>query len=590
MNQHDPQSDHNHDHAHGHDPSHGHGDPFHVHPTGELDESSLDPANRSLAEALRISFNILKFVVLVLVIVFVVVGGYRNIEDNQVGVQFRFGAPIGQWIEQPLAEWLGERIPAQQAAIDEALSVQAVLDERTVTIPGLIGRTELRFTEQADGADDAQAARRFAMDITYADGRQVRRTVRVREVEGQAAAATVEDGRLLVDLLDPGLHFVLPAPIDQVVLVPNRPQLVNIAPHGEGANYDPAFWFTPREADRNRPLEEQRPRGDTLVPGQDGSLITADRNLVHGRWSLEYRIDPSDAGLFVRNLGGDSITDALRRAERVVREAGESAILHVVAETPVDVFIAGNTNREKIRAIAQAKLNAMEVGITITRVLNDAWIPPLTVRDAFNAVNEAQTTRARLIEESRQFAGSQLQTVAGSGYSAMILAVDYYERARTLDDAERIERGEQVIADLLDGERIDQALQPLVGEPTEWVAPDRLAAAMQPMTVQGAVTDVIKQAETERTNLVARVQAEADAFESQYDQYAGDPQLRRIIMDRMWQDMMQEVFNQADELFHLPPDVTELRLDLPRNPDVTRNLEAMQQRRMIEQGREEQQQ
>jgi len=589
MNEHDPHPGdaRDRDPAQEHGRDHAHGDPFHVHPTGELDESTLDPASRSMAEALRISFNILKFVVLLLILVFVVVGGYRNIEDNQVGVRFRFGAPIGERIEQPLNEWLLERLPTDAAALNNALSVDDVLAERTVRIPGAIGQTEVRFTAagDADASKErtADQPRRFTMHVTYADGRKAERPVLVRRTEGQPAA-TVEGGRLLVDLLEPGLHFVLPAPIDEVVLVPTRPQLVNIEPSRRGADYDPAFWFTPREADIGKPLAEQQPQRGGLVPGRDGALITADKNLVHGRWSLEYRIDPTDAGRFVRNIGGESITDALRRAEAVVREAGESAILHVTARTPVGVFIAGNTDRDKIRAIAQAKLNAMEAGLTITRVLQDAGIPPLAVRDAFNAVNEAQTERARLIEEARQFAGSELQTVAGSAYDAMILAVDYYERARNLDDAARIDRGERVITNLLDGQRVDEALQPLTDEPAEWVDPQRLNQAMQPTTVQGAVTDVIKQATAERTNRVARLQAEADAFESQYAQYEGDPALRRIIVDRMWQDMMQQVFSQAEEVFHLPRDVTELRMDLPRNPDVRRNLEATAQQRMIEQG------
>jgi hypothetical protein len=74
---------------------HAHDDPFHVHATDELNTEDFDAANRSLAEALRISFGILKFVVLGLLIVFFVQGSYNEVKAGQVSIVCRLGAPKG---------------------------------------------------------------------------------------------------------------------------------------------------------------------------------------------------------------------------------------------------------------------------------------------------------------------------------------------------------------------------------------------------------------------------------------------------------------------------------------------------------------
>lgn len=58
------------------------------------DEDAFDPANRSLAEALRKSFAILKFVMLVLVILYFGSGLFA-VKPNEVGLKLRYGRIVG---------------------------------------------------------------------------------------------------------------------------------------------------------------------------------------------------------------------------------------------------------------------------------------------------------------------------------------------------------------------------------------------------------------------------------------------------------------------------------------------------------------
>ncbi len=59
-----------------------------------LNDDSLDPANQSLAEALRMSFRILKLLMLVLVVLYFL-SGWFSVKPNEVGLILRFGRVVG---------------------------------------------------------------------------------------------------------------------------------------------------------------------------------------------------------------------------------------------------------------------------------------------------------------------------------------------------------------------------------------------------------------------------------------------------------------------------------------------------------------
>ena len=51
---------------------------------------AMDPANQSLADALRLSFRVLQFVILALLALFLV-SGFQRVDDGESGVMLRFG-------------------------------------------------------------------------------------------------------------------------------------------------------------------------------------------------------------------------------------------------------------------------------------------------------------------------------------------------------------------------------------------------------------------------------------------------------------------------------------------------------------------
>jgi len=86
---HEHKHDHDHEHKHGHGHAHEHD---HIEPTvaGRPRPDELDAAGRSLSDALRISFAILKVIMVVLVVGFLA-SGFRTVETGEQGAVLRFG-------------------------------------------------------------------------------------------------------------------------------------------------------------------------------------------------------------------------------------------------------------------------------------------------------------------------------------------------------------------------------------------------------------------------------------------------------------------------------------------------------------------
>lgn len=79
-----------HTHDHDHDHAHGHSHDDH----GEADFSApFDPAQQSLAEALRISFTLLKVVMVILLVIYLL-SGFFNVKSNESAVRLRFGSIV----------------------------------------------------------------------------------------------------------------------------------------------------------------------------------------------------------------------------------------------------------------------------------------------------------------------------------------------------------------------------------------------------------------------------------------------------------------------------------------------------------------
>jgi modulator of FtsH protease HflK len=199
-------------------------------------------------------------------------------------------------------------------------------------------------------------------------------------------------------LRGPGFHWAFPAPIDEVVKIPA--DQVRTATSTIG-------WYstTPeKEAARSEP-----PPGDSLKPGQDGYVLTADTNIIHLRAVLRYRIlDPVRFELGFSN------------ATRFVTNALNNALNHAAARFPVDGILTRDATafREQVRARLQELILEQQLGILVEQVGLQA-LPPRQekVDRAFKAATDAGLQSGRVVNEARTYANDVRSRAQGEAAS-----------------------------------------------------------------------------------------------------------------------------------------------------------------------------
>src|ERR1700679_3450348 len=115
-------------------------------------------------------------------------------------------------------------------------------------------------------------------------------------------------------LLNAGLHWSFPYPIDEVVKIPITEQQVVSSTIG--------WYLTTPEQELSG---EEMPAGPSLNPAVDGYVITADRNILHSRATLSYHIE--DPVKYVFNFAA---------ASNAVLNVVDEALLSTAAKFNVD--------------------------------------------------------------------------------------------------------------------------------------------------------------------------------------------------------------------------------------------------------------
>lgn len=179
-------------------------------------------------------------------------------------------------------------------------------------------------------------------------------------------------------LLQPGLHWSFPEPIDEIVKIPKGQVHTVVSSVG---------WYP---VTKEQELSGQEPAaGGSLNPSTDGYSLTADGNIMHVRATLRYYIaDP------VKYEFGFAATSNL------VQNALNNALHHASAEFTVD-----KATRQAITAFKERLMNRVQqlvlaqgLGIEFdARNCDVVAIPPRQVKASFDAVLEAENGKRRAI-------------------------------------------------------------------------------------------------------------------------------------------------------------------------------------------------
>jgi membrane protease subunit HflK len=171
----------------------------------------------------------------------------------------------------------------------------------------------------------------------------------------------------------PGLHLRLPLGLDRLNKVPVQRQLKE------------EFGFRTRAAGVQSTFISRGFEDEAL-------MLTGDLNIASVEWIVQYRIvDPYKFLFRVRN-----IRDTLRDLnEAVMREVvGDRTINEVLTVGRIDIS-------DTVKLRLQELCNQYETGIKVDQVVLQDVNPPELVKPSFNAVNEAQQEREKLINDAR---------------------------------------------------------------------------------------------------------------------------------------------------------------------------------------------
>lgn len=253
-------------------------------PPGGAPETPLDAGSQALSEALRSSFSIVKFVMFVLVCVFLG-SGFFTVGPQEQAMIIRLGRPVGQ---------------------------------------------------------------------------------------GKAA------------LLGPGLHWSFPYPIDEYVKVPiTAIQTVRST----------VGWYATTPAQEAAGNELQLPPDYPLNPLVDGSVLTADTNIIHTRATLTYHI--SDPVGYVFNFVN---------ASNAVQTALDNALLEATSHLKVDDVLYRDVAgfKEAVKKRAGELTDAQELGIVIEECSVESR-PPRQLQTAFAGVLDAEVKRGKVLQDARSY-------------------------------------------------------------------------------------------------------------------------------------------------------------------------------------------
>ena len=230
-------------------------------------------------------------------------------------------------------------------------------------------------------------------------------------------AAVYRLGRL-TGVHPPGLLLALPPPFDTVVRVPSRTsqELVLAAWAGTAADQpaarkpgDEQYAHLAAMAAARIPGSAAAPASGVraLHPVRDGYTVTADANLVQGRFALRYRI--RDAVIWLSHA---------RSVEPLLAAAGYSAFTHVLATRNVDDALAGGqaTLTAEVRRLVQARADALRLGGEIERVEIREIAPPRAVVPAFEAVVSAQVEARTAAEQARTYRAELIPKARAEAY------------------------------------------------------------------------------------------------------------------------------------------------------------------------------
>ena len=197
--------------------------------------------------------------------------------------------------------------------------------------------------------------------------------------------------------VNPGLNFILPIGIEKMYKIPVQRQLKQ------------EFGFRTMQAGTRTQYTKAGYSDESL-------MLTGDLNIADVEWVIQYRITDSYKYLF-----------RVRDAEDALHDMSEAAMRKIVGDRTVNEVLT--VGRQEVASTVEQLLQKMcdeyENGIRIDQVVLQDVNPPESVKASFNAVNEAQQEREKLINRAESEYNRVIPRARGEAAETVQLAEGY---------------------------------------------------------------------------------------------------------------------------------------------------------------------
>jgi modulator of FtsH protease HflK len=192
--------------------------------------------------------------------------------------------------------------------------------------------------------------------------------------------------------------------------------------------------------------------------GNQGQMLTSDKNIINVPFSVFWRINDPQQFLF-----------NVQAPEETIRAVSQSAMREIVGQTRAQAILTTgkNTVEAQVMEITQNLLNDYKAGVTITQINLGDVQPPREVANAFAEVVRAGQNQQQLINEAEQYRNQQSRMAEGEaaklvedakGYKARVIADAQGEAARFISVYEQYRNAKDVTRERIFLETMEQVL------------------------------------------------------------------------------------------------------------------------------------
>jgi regulator of protease activity HflC (stomatin/prohibitin superfamily) len=340
--------------------------------------------------------------------------------------------------------------------------------------------------------------------------------------DAQTGVSTLFGSITSEDGLSPGLQTNWPPPIGGYVVF-----------EAQNRKADIGTVFKPRiDARLNQQQRiSKSSASDGLIPGRDGSLITADGDLAHIEVQAEWEIvDPIRYANSCQDATGSEFVDLA--LERATVQVVSTENLEELLDMPLEEL------RHLLRNEAQQTLTSLQCGIRIADVIIPSEPePPFYIQKSYDAFDSAKINAETLVEQATAESHEMLIEAIGSSYEELLGLINNYEAA--------VEKGNKTDVTT----RLED-----------------IEVFLQSGETSGKVANKLAIAKSYRSAVELTLGQDAKRFLSILPRYREHPEL---VIQNKWLEMYANVLEQPDlETIFVPEFIETVKLALSGSDEI----------------------